>query len=85
MITLDTDGIVNIYSNSNTPSSGSINITTEKVADDILIVGARGLSVKNKFFNGYIAEIIVFDRDLKPTEIAMVNKYLSKKYNITLS
>ena len=37
------------------------------------------------FFNGYISEIIIFNRSLKSSEITDIQNYLSKKYNITLS
>jgi hypothetical protein len=42
-------------------------------------------SAGNEAFNGYIAEIIVFGRKLKSTEITGIENYLSQKYNIPLS
>jgi CRISPR/Cas system-associated endonuclease Cas1 len=36
------------------------------------------------YFNGYIGEVLVFDRALKTEEIDTINKYLSTKWSITL-
>jgi len=38
----------------------------------------------SEFFNGYIAEVIVFSRGLKASEAADVNAYLSKKWAIKI-
>jgi len=77
---------VKIYSNSNDITySGTINADTENVSTGVFVVGAKALATKTSFFPGYISEIMVFDRDITPTEISIINKYLSKKYNITLS
>jgi prepilin-type N-terminal cleavage/methylation domain-containing protein len=86
IITVTTSGAVKVYTNSNAVSaSGSINATTENISRGIFIVGAKGLSTKVEFFYGNISEIMVFDRNLKPSEINLINNYLSKKYNITVS
>lgn len=37
------------------------------------------------FFNGYISEIIIFNRSLKSSEISDIENYLAKKYAITIS
>lgn len=47
-----------------------------------IFVGAE--SVSNNFFNGYISELIVFDRSLTSAEIADVQGYLSRKYSIKI-
>lgn len=39
----------------------------------------------NAFYNGYVAEIIIFNRALKVDERKSVERYLSKKWNITIS
>jgi hypothetical protein len=51
----------------------------------IFCVGAKCLSSKGEFFNGYVSEIIVFERVLKMVEIQDIADYLSKKYSIKLS
>lgn len=47
-----------------------------------IFVGAE--SVSNNFFNGYISELIVFDRSLTSAEIVDVQGYLSRKYSIKI-
>jgi prepilin-type N-terminal cleavage/methylation domain-containing protein len=42
-------------------------------------------SASSRFFNGYISEIIMFDRALSDDERVTVEKYLSKKYSILLN
>ncbi len=37
------------------------------------------------FVNILLSEVIVFSRNLNPSEIRIINNYLSKKYNITIS
>jgi hypothetical protein len=37
------------------------------------------------YFNGYISEVILFDRDLKAEERRSVESYLSKKYGVRVS
>ncbi len=60
---------------------GSFNL-----GDDRAAIGTKAISGGGGFyFQGYISEIMVFDRYLKPSEITLINNYLSKKYNITLS
>ena len=86
VITIETDGIIKFYTNSkDIATSGSIDITVQNIADDIFVIGARGTATKIHHFPGQLSEIMVFDRDLRPTEIAVIVNYLSKKYNITLS
>ena len=86
VITLDTRGIIKTYTNSNSiTTSGNINISTQNIKGNIFVVGARGTATKDHYFPGLISEIMVFDRDLNPTEIAKIVNYLSRKYNITLS
>ena len=57
------------------------------VADDTFTVGAissQEIGEAGFNFNGYIGEVMVFDRALKTEEIDIVNKYLSKKWGIAL-
>ena len=54
-------------------------------SDNFLLAGYiySGTSV-TRFFQGYIGEVLVFDRALKTEEIDTINKYLSKKWGIAL-
>ena len=38
-----------------------------------------------RFLAGYISEIIIFNRQLKNSEINDINKYLTQKYGITFA
>jgi prepilin-type N-terminal cleavage/methylation domain-containing protein len=42
-------------------------------------------SGSNRFFGGYISEIIIYNRLLKNSEIKDINKYLTQKYGITFA
>ncbi len=55
------------------------------LSNNIFVVGSNGYSTKGEFFNGYISEIIIFDRALKNSEIQPIVEYLSRKYSIKLS
>ncbi len=44
-----------------------------------------GMSPNSNYYNGDIAEIIVFTRDLKDEERQAIEGYLSKKYNIAIT
>jgi len=74
---------MSLYLNSTTPLSG---LTQATVVSDLIsapiFVGTE--SGTSNFFNGYISELIVFDRSLTVSEIADVMGYLSKKYSIKL-
>jgi len=86
VITVD-NGAVNIYDNKlNTPSNtGSINNATQNVSEGGFFIGTKGTNPRSEKFNGFISEIIVFDRVLKKSEIEDINLYLAKKYSIKLS
>ncbi len=47
--------------------------------------GGGGGATNVYFFNGYISEIIIYNRSLKASEVTDIQNYLSKKYSITLS
>jgi len=54
-------------------------------ADIGTYIGRRGLSPTNhQPFDGYIGEVITYDRRLSSTEIGQVESYLSKKWSITI-
>lgn len=49
-----------------------------------LNIGSRRLSnANNQFFNGQVAEVAVFNRQLTPVERQKVNSYFAMKYGIT--
>ncbi|MCE3255066.1 MAG: type sorting protein [Rickettsiaceae bacterium] len=57
-----------------------------KLGNDIFLVGATSNSgTPSLFANAWISEVIIFNRNLTPLEMGIINKYLSQKYNITLS
>jgi prepilin-type N-terminal cleavage/methylation domain-containing protein len=70
---------VSAYLNS-ASQTGSPSLTANIEAGGIS-VGGR-LDGGSAFFNGYISEIIVFDRALTNAEIDGVQEYLAQKYNI---
>jgi len=53
--------------------------------DANLWIGAIGSANSSKEFDGYIAEIIIFQRALKNEERIDIEKYLSKKWGIKIS
>lgn len=85
VITVD-NGAVNIYDNKlNTPTNtGSINNAIQNVSEGGFFIGTKGTNPRSEKFNGFISEIIVFDRVLKKSEIEDINLYLAKKYSIKL-
>lgn len=79
-------GAVSIYDNSRTSTNnGSFTSTDGVISNAIFTVGAEGLSAPAQFMNGYISELMVFNRCIQPNEAFALVTYLSKKYNITVS
>lgn len=76
---------VSVYVNSISPNSSTLPSTNYGPNGLIVGVGARPASGFSSMFNGYISEIIVYDRPLKQSEINDIYDYLSRKYNIVLS
>jgi prepilin-type N-terminal cleavage/methylation domain-containing protein len=72
---------VKIYDNVST-YTGTISPTTG-ISNSLFYIGAKA-SNKLEQFNGLISEIIIFERTLKPTEVADVKSYLAKKYGIVI-
>ncbi len=86
VLTVNDSGTVRVYTNSKTTfTSGTISASIENLSSNIFCIGAKCLSSKNEFLNGYISEIIVFDRVLKASEISDIADYLGRKYGIRLS
>lgn len=68
------------------PADTNNGVSTGAVAADVL-VGARRDAVNTGtgyLYNGDIAEIIIYDRDLTTVELNRVESYLALKYGITL-
>jgi len=72
---------MSLYLNSTTPVSGTPTTVVDLISAPIFVGTESGTG---SFFNGYISELIVFDRSLTVAEIADVAGYLSKKYSIKL-
>ena len=58
--------------------AASLNVSSAGFA-----IGAR--TNETAYFTGKIAEILIYDRNLKASEIKSINSYLSKKYKIALN
>ncbi|AXG68670.1 concanavalin A-like lectin/glucanases superfamily protein [Kordia sp. SMS9] len=68
------------------PAATNEGISNGAIASDVLI-GARRASVNTGsgfLFNGDIAEVVIYDRDLSTAEMERVESYLALKYGITL-
>jgi prepilin-type N-terminal cleavage/methylation domain-containing protein len=72
---------VKIYDNVST-YTGTITPTTG-LSNALFYIGAKASNQQEKF-NGLISEVIIFERTLKPTEVADVKSYLAKKYGIVI-
>ncbi len=79
---------VKVYTNSLTAShqgaTDGVN-SNRVISNGIFVVGSNGYTTKSEFFNGYVSEIIIFDRALKDSEVKAIIEYLSRKYSIKLS
>jgi prepilin-type N-terminal cleavage/methylation domain-containing protein len=64
--------------------SSSSSYTAKTLNSGISIGAHYNGTAGSEFFNGYIAEVIVFSRGLKASEAADVNAYLSKKWAIKI-
>ncbi len=79
---------ISLFFNTNTAVNGTssgtgpagLNIDNTVFQIGLLTSGAN----EHNPFSGLISEIIIFDRNLKNSEIADINSYLSKKYSIRL-
>jgi prepilin-type N-terminal cleavage/methylation domain-containing protein len=87
VITLSNSGVVKVYGSSFTPVSTTINTSCiQNVGGSYFVIGAKSSTTPfSEFLNGYLSEIMIFDRELKRSEIIDIQKYLSKKYQINIS
>lgn len=75
-------GAASIFLNGNSVSTGTI---AEMPVSNQLNLGARRLSgVNGLFFNGRMAEVVLYNRQLNAAERQQVTSYLAIKYGITL-
>ena len=77
---------LSFYGN-NVLSSKTFSTNSYTIGSDAFFISVFGKVVSNdyySYFNGYIGEVMVFDRALKTEEIDIINKYLSKKWGIAL-
>jgi prepilin-type N-terminal cleavage/methylation domain-containing protein len=73
------NNLISAYLNSSS-QTGSPTLMATLESGGISVAGR--LDGSGSFFNGYISEIIVFDRALRNDEITSIQEYLSKKYSI---
>jgi hypothetical protein len=82
--TLIVDGAADVTSIKNGVSlNGSINITTQNTSVDTFAI-ARKHSSATEYFDGKIAEVIVYSGAISPTDRRKIESYLSVKYGISL-
>ena len=67
-----------------TESSGAIGNYASNLHIGVLF-GHTGAGANSSRFNGYIGEIIIWEKALNAAELLIVNNYLSAKYNIAIS
>jgi prepilin-type N-terminal cleavage/methylation domain-containing protein len=66
-------------------SSGPVSKTFVPTASSTFRIGAgRNESTPNYFLNGYLGELIIFDRSLKTEERQEIEKYLGKKWGVRI-
>lgn len=63
-------------------SSGGTSVSTEPLYH--FTIGARGDYDSSYFWGGSIAELIVYNRALNPSEVESIEEYLSEKWGIPL-
>lgn len=73
---------ITIYLNGVTQLGNPTN-GTPALASGPMTIGAE--SGPGAFFDGYVSEVIVFDRALNNAEIVSVQNYLSAKYGIGMN
>jgi prepilin-type N-terminal cleavage/methylation domain-containing protein len=73
------------YVNGGETADDSIILSCQLSGNSGFAIGRTKTNSSAKYFNGDIAEIIIFLRDLKKLERQQVESYLSQKYGITIS
>ncbi|HEV7780017.1 MAG TPA: LamG-like jellyroll fold domain-containing protein [Chitinophagaceae bacterium] len=75
-------GVASLLLNGNTVGSGTI--AQNPVANYLNIGARRAAAANNFFFNGRVAEVVIYNRQLNTTERQQVASYLAVKYGVTL-
>ena len=79
------DNSANIYMDGTSVISGTMTDTLNTTVSGTFVIGDLDTTVNNGYeFNGRIAEIIIFNRDLSPANKKYVDEYLSYKYQIAM-
>jgi type II secretory pathway pseudopilin PulG len=73
-----------LYRNGTLTESDNVSYVPSDENEFRIGAGRNELSTAEYFFNGYIAELIMYERVLKNDEIVDIEKYLSKKWAINL-
>jgi len=76
------DGIARIYKNGDLKDSKTGDFKISGTNDKVINIGSSAAA--GSYFNGYIAEVIYFSRNLKNSERKVVEEYLANKYDIGL-
>ncbi|MFT6333147.1 MAG: hypothetical protein ACJAW3_001500 [Lentimonas sp.] len=89
---IDINNVRGYLNNSTSSNMASLNRLTLEVGIDLFSIGALDnrsevdISPSNDdYANSLISEVILFERNLNPSEVVLVNGYLSEKYNITVN
>ncbi|WP_189579791.1 Ig-like domain-containing protein, partial [Mongoliitalea lutea] len=75
----------NVFSNGLSIASSNALVTPSTINRTNNRIGSGGAVGGNEFFNGFIPEIILYNRDLTANERLRINSYLAIKYGVTLS
>ncbi len=73
-----------MINNSNTVSDNSGGIKVLLNSNSDVGIGADSNTENINLYNGYLAEIIIYNKILETQEIESIHKYLSKKYSIKI-
>lgn len=78
---------ISVFNNTNTSSTGASSGGNTSLSISANSPFRLAISPYSSAFpfNGFISEVIVFNRNLKQTEIVTINNYLSQKYAIKVS
>lgn len=77
---------VKFYKNGVIISGGTASSTSNSLSTDpgvtTLLLGKNGLTATPAYFDGYIGELVIFDRFLRSNDRVYVEKYLGSKWGI---
>ncbi len=73
-----------VHGTADATTAGAFNAPPNVSNTGSLFVGKHGSSALAVYFNGYIGELIIYDRNLKKEERQSVETYLGKKWGVAL-